>query len=117
MNHLIFHCRIIQGNIQTHFIHEKEKRNSFQPYENIYSDEGDSSSSSDDEGKDSLCDLEGPCCQTLRVPPSSPVLSPEKKPHSGKKKVKAIYQYYSLRYILFPFFFTMRLTHVWTTDG
>lgn len=49
-----------------------------------YSDEGDSSSSSDDEGKDSLCDLEGPCCQALRVPPSSPVLSPEKK---SKKKV------------------------------
>ena len=50
------------------------------------SDEGDSSSSSDDEGKDSFCDLEGPCCQTLRVPPSSPVLL-QKKPTSGKKVI------------------------------
>lgn len=49
-----------------------------------FSDEGDSSTSSDDEGKDSFCDLEGPCCQTLRVPPSSPVLV-LKKPTSGKK--------------------------------
>lgn len=48
-----------------------------------FSDEGDSSSSCD-EGKDSLCDLEGPCCQTLRVPPSSPVLV-QKKSTSGKK--------------------------------
>lgn len=47
------------------------------------SDEGDSSSSCD-EGKDSICDLEGPCCQTLRVPPSSPVLV-QKKSTSGKK--------------------------------
>jgi hypothetical protein len=52
----------------------------------FFSDEGDSSSSSDDEGKDSLCDLEGPCCQALRVPPCSPALSP-KKQASGKKKV------------------------------
>jgi len=52
------------------------------------SDEGDSSSSSDDEGKDSLCDLEGPCCQALRVPPCSPVLSPERK---SKKKVRMLY--------------------------
>ena len=55
------------------------------------SDEGDSSSSSDDEGKDSLCDLEGPCCQALRVPPCSPVLSPERK---SKKKVRMFYNKY-----------------------
>lgn len=55
----------------------------------IFSDEGDSSSSSDDEGKDSFCDLEGPCCQTLRVPPSSPVLL-QKKPSSAKK-VKEVF--------------------------
>ncbi|KAL7026828.1 hypothetical protein ACKWTF_005185 [Chironomus riparius] len=54
------------------------------PLSDYSSDEGDSSSSSDDEGKDSLCDLEGPCCQALRVPPCSPVLSPERK---SKKKV------------------------------
>lgn len=51
-----------------------------------FSDEGDSSSSSDDEGKDSFCDLEGPCCQALRVPPCSPILSP-KKQAGVKKKV------------------------------
>lgn len=55
----------------------------------FYSDEGDSSSSSDDEGKDSFCDLEGPCCQALRVPPCSPILSPKKQTNGsgGKKKV------------------------------
>ncbi|KAG5685059.1 hypothetical protein PVAND_014260 [Polypedilum vanderplanki] len=58
------------------------------PLSDYSSDEGESSSSSDDEGKDSLCDLEGPCCQVLRVPPCSPVLlSPEKKPLSTKKKI------------------------------
>lgn len=31
-----------------------------------------------------MCDLEGPCCQPLRVPPSSPVLT-FKKPPSAKK--------------------------------
>ena len=49
------------------------------PLSDYSSDEGDSSSSSDDEGKDSLCDLEGPCCQMIRVPPSSPVLFKELK--------------------------------------
>lgn len=48
------------------------------------SDEGDSSSTStDDEGKDRLSDLEGPCCQPLKVPPSSPVNEEKIK----KKKV------------------------------
>ncbi|CAO1409928.1 unnamed protein product [Diamesa tonsa] len=58
------------------------------PLSDYSSDEG-SSSSSDDEGKDSVCDLEGPCCQPLRVPPSSPVLM-QKKTTSAKKKFTRI---------------------------
>lgn len=49
------------------------------------SDEGDtSSSSSENEGKISYREHEGPCCQpTLKVPPSSPVSAP--KANNGKK--------------------------------
>ncbi|XP_037918827.1 uncharacterized protein LOC119656542 isoform X4 [Hermetia illucens] len=52
------------------------------------SDEGDtSSSSSDNEGKAENCsDLEGPCCQPLKVPPCSPVLTIIQR--KDEKKVK-----------------------------
>ncbi|CAO1376261.1 unnamed protein product [Diamesa serratosioi] len=53
------------------------------PLSDYSSDEG-SSSSSEEEGKDNICDLEGPCCQPMRVPPSSPVHI-QKKPTSAKK--------------------------------
>lgn len=55
------------------------------------SDEGDTSSSStsENEGKISYRDYEGPCCQPLLiVPPSSPVL-PDKM--NAKKKVPAVH--------------------------
>lgn len=77
------------------------------PLSDYSSDEGDTStSSSEDEGKvcykfplrhkadssnsiaagkDSMAELEGPCCSSLRVPPSSPVL-PQK--FKGNKKGK-----------------------------
>ena len=65
------------------------------PLSDYSSDEG-SSSSSDDEGKDSICNLEGPCCQPMRVPPSSPVLI-QKKTTSAKKvthfKINSLIQY------------------------
>lgn len=49
----------------------------------MFSDEGDtSSSSSENEGKVSSRIYEGPCCQPLKVPPSSPVLQ---KQHNEKK--------------------------------
>lgn len=47
-----------------------------------FSDEGDTSSS-DDEGKDSVIELEGPCCQPLKVPNPSPILP--KKLNKNKK--------------------------------
>lgn len=78
MNLWTFHYLIILGMCNGRFHMWIDNTKTF------YSDEGDSSSSSDDEGKDSLCDLEGPCCQALRVPPCSPNLTPEKK---SKKKV------------------------------
>ncbi|XP_055617456.1 cytosolic carboxypeptidase Nna1 isoform X2 [Toxorhynchites rutilus septentrionalis] len=57
------------------------------PLSDYSSDEGDTSTSSseDEAGKDSIAELEGPCCSTLRVPPSSPVL-PQK--FKGNKKGK-----------------------------
>ncbi|XP_055844592.1 cytosolic carboxypeptidase Nna1 isoform X2 [Episyrphus balteatus] len=43
------------------------------PLSDYSSDEGDTSSSSDNEGKaDRFSDLEGPCCQPLKAPPCSP---------------------------------------------
>lgn len=53
--------------------------------ERTNSDEGDtSSSSSENEGKISYREHEGPCCQPmLKVPPSSPVLA--SKSAAGKK--------------------------------
>ncbi|XP_062700169.1 cytosolic carboxypeptidase Nna1 isoform X3 [Aedes albopictus] len=57
------------------------------PLSDYSSDEGDTSTSSseDEAGKDSMAELEGPCCSSLRVPPSSPVL-PQK--FKGNKKGK-----------------------------
>lgn len=50
------------------------------------SDEGDtSSSSSENEGKISYRVYEGPCCQSLKVPPSSPILPAEKLSRNNKK--------------------------------
>lgn len=44
------------------------------PLSDYSSDEGDTSaSSSENEGQNS--ELEGPCCQPLKVPPSSPVFT------------------------------------------
>ncbi|XP_049544820.1 LOW QUALITY PROTEIN: uncharacterized protein LOC125956708, partial [Anopheles darlingi] len=61
------------------------------PLSDYSSDEGDtSSSSSEDEGKDSMAELEGPCCSTLKVPPSSPVLPQKLK--GNKKNKKAMSQ-------------------------
>lgn len=82
MSRLIFRYQITRGNISLSKL--IQLRDFSIKFPANYSDEGDSSSSSDDEGKDSFCDLEGPCCQTLRVPPCSPVLM-QKKPSSGKK--------------------------------
>ncbi|XP_052901211.1 cytosolic carboxypeptidase 2 [Anopheles moucheti] len=57
------------------------------PLSDYSSDEGDtSSSSSEDEGKDSMAELEGPCCSTLKVPPSSPVLPQKLKGNKKSKK-------------------------------
>uniref|UniRef100_A0A336KP57 CSON013163 protein n=1 Tax=Culicoides sonorensis TaxID=179676 RepID=A0A336KP57_CULSO len=59
------------------------------PLSDYSSDEGDTSSTStDDEGKDRLSDLEGPCCQPLKVPPCSPVH--EEKPKKKVKKHKTV---------------------------
>ncbi|XP_039435421.1 cytosolic carboxypeptidase 2 isoform X4 [Culex pipiens pallens] len=57
------------------------------PLSDYSSDEGDTSTSSseDEAGKDSMAELEGPCCSSLKVPPSSPVL-PQK--FKGNKKGK-----------------------------
>ncbi|XP_035773606.1 uncharacterized protein LOC118456694 isoform X3 [Anopheles albimanus] len=61
------------------------------PLSDYSSDEGDTtSSSSEDEGKDSMAELEGPCCSTLKVPPSSPVLPQKLK--GNKKNKKAMSQ-------------------------
>lgn len=55
------------------------------------SDEGDtSSSSSENEGKISSRGYEGPCCQPLKVPPSSPVQQ------NGDKKVVTFYAQYNI---------------------
>lgn len=87
MNRSTYHCLTIQGKEHTvgavfSFSHTHSTINPI--FIDIYcSDEGDTSSTStDDEGKDRLSDLEGPCCQPLKVPPCSPVH--EEKP---KKKV------------------------------
>ncbi|XP_058064463.1 cytosolic carboxypeptidase Nna1-like [Anopheles bellator] len=57
------------------------------PLSDYSSDEGDTtSSSSEDEGKDSMAELEGPCCSTLKVPPSSPVLPQKLKGNKKNKK-------------------------------
>ncbi|XP_055525554.1 cytosolic carboxypeptidase Nna1 isoform X2 [Wyeomyia smithii] len=57
------------------------------PLSDYSSDEGDTSTSSseDEAGKDSMAELEGPCCSSLRVPPSSPVL-PQKLKDNKKRK-------------------------------
>ncbi|XP_058444182.1 cytosolic carboxypeptidase Nna1-like isoform X2 [Malaya genurostris] len=57
------------------------------PLSDYSSDEGDTSTSSseDEAGKDSMAELEGPCCSSLKVPPSSPVLPQKLK---GNKKGK-----------------------------
>lgn len=72
------------------FLNQKKKQKNFSSFVYIHftrSDEGDSSSTStDDEGKDRLSDLEGPCCQPLKVPPSSPVN--EDKPKKKKVSTK-----------------------------
>ncbi|XP_055587039.1 uncharacterized protein LOC129739589 isoform X2 [Uranotaenia lowii] len=62
------------------------------PLSDYSSDEGDTSTSSseDEAGKDSMAELEGPCCSALKVPPSSPVLPLKLKGNKkGKKRIPA----------------------------
>lgn len=55
----------------------------------IFSDEGDTSSDSS-ENEANKSGYEGPCCQPLKVPPSSPVLPP--KIIKGTKKYRKVKQ-------------------------
>lgn len=52
------------------------------------SDEGDTSSSSENEGK--ISDREGPCCQSLKVPPSSPICLPKYQLNDKKVNIFVI---------------------------
>ncbi|XP_055371529.1 cytosolic carboxypeptidase 1 [Condylostylus longicornis] len=61
------------------------------PLSDYSSDEGDdsSSSSSENEGKSKLSDLEGPCCQPMKAPPCTPDLDNEEKELEIQKVRKA----------------------------
>ncbi|XP_058827587.1 uncharacterized protein LOC131687507 isoform X2 [Topomyia yanbarensis] len=70
------------------------------PLSDYSSDEGDTSSSSseDEAGKDSMAELEGPCCSSLKVPPSSPVLPQKlKRNKKGKKPNRSPPKFYRRR--------------------
>lgn len=82
-NHSIFPSLITRGNeILLQTFNLTLRKISFTFLQTTSSDEGDTSSSSDNEGKCS--DLEGPCCQPLKVPPSSP------EPSASSKELKKV---------------------------